>query len=322
MIALELEKYIDTKHLDKLGELFILVNEPRFFVKDTGIKYRVINHWDEKGLIKYFRANELDNRKFSFINFIWIKVVDELRSMGISIDILKNITNEIYTCIPIETILEIQAENLESLKKLNYEDKDELIEFLKSGEYKQVKNNEQNINFNLLQLLITEAINSRNSVSIIVYKDGSWLPFVKQNEHLYDAELIHKMEFSSNIRVNLTEIIFNFLAEDYFGVYTTELKLFTPIEKYLLSLSRQGKYKKIIAEVKSKVVEINKSKKSHQKLIEFFKTNKCKKFYVVDENDKKFVLNEKILKEGFKKIQKENHFDFESLTKFQFDNLI
>ena len=46
MIGLKLEEFIDTKSLDKLAQLFEVLNEQRLTVKDTGVNYRVINHWD------------------------------------------------------------------------------------------------------------------------------------------------------------------------------------------------------------------------------------------------------------------------------------
>lgn len=322
MIAFEIEKYIDSQNLNKLGELFDLVNEPRFQVKDIGLKYRVINHWDEKKLIRYHRENELDNRKFSFVDFIWVKAINELRTLGIGIDVLQKITTEIYTPIPIQTILDIQAENLEFIKKINYENKEEFIEFLNSGEYKKIDQNQQNLNFNLLQLLITEAINSRNSVSIIIYKDAEWLPFVKENEHLYDEELLHKKEFTSHIRINLTEIIFNYLAEDYFGLLSTEFKFFTPLELYIFSQVKQKKFKRLIVELKNKKSQEIKINTATQKsLIELFKKKAYKEFIFFDKNNNEFLLNEKIFAKGIKDNKELQKIDFESLTKFQFKNL-
>ena len=51
--------------------------------KDTGINYRVINHWDEKGIIRFGRENKEHNQSSVLLIFIWIKIVDELRSFGV-----------------------------------------------------------------------------------------------------------------------------------------------------------------------------------------------------------------------------------------------
>ena len=82
MFSIKLDEFTNTKSLDKVAELHEVLNEQRLSAKDTGVNYRVINHWDEKGIIRFTRATKDSNRKFSFIDFIWIKIVNELRSFG------------------------------------------------------------------------------------------------------------------------------------------------------------------------------------------------------------------------------------------------
>ena len=68
MISVKLEEFIDTKSLDKVAELYEVLNEERLSAKDTGVNYRVINHWDEKGIIRFTRNNKESNRKYSNAN--------------------------------------------------------------------------------------------------------------------------------------------------------------------------------------------------------------------------------------------------------------
>ena len=74
-----------------------MLNEEHLSAKDTGVKYRVISHWDDKGIIRFKRQNKDSNRKFSFIDFIWIKIVNELRSFGVKLPVIQKIAEDILS---------------------------------------------------------------------------------------------------------------------------------------------------------------------------------------------------------------------------------
>jgi DNA-binding transcriptional MerR regulator len=225
MIALKLDEFVDTKSLDKLTKLYQLITEEKLSAKETGIKYRVLNHWDEKGIIRFSRTSSIGNRKFSFVDFVWIKIVNELRSFGIGINTIKQIASDVYHPLPFKEMIDQYAQNIELLKDYKGERKEEFDEFVKSGEYKTVDWESLGLRFNFLQLFITEAIATRNSVSIIVFKNGEWFPFIKENEHLYSKDLLHKKEFHSQVRINITDLIFTFITEDYLKNYLENKKL-------------------------------------------------------------------------------------------------
>lgn len=66
------------------------IREKKFKVSDTDVKYRVINHWEEKGLLPdKLRKDSEGWRRFSIVEFIWLKVIEQLRSFGVPIDTIK-----------------------------------------------------------------------------------------------------------------------------------------------------------------------------------------------------------------------------------------
>jgi DNA-binding transcriptional MerR regulator len=72
------------------------VREKKFKVSDTDVKYRVVNHWEEKGLLPdNLRKDSEGWRRFSFVEFIWLKVVEQLRSFGVPTDVIKNAKDRI-----------------------------------------------------------------------------------------------------------------------------------------------------------------------------------------------------------------------------------
>jgi DNA-binding transcriptional MerR regulator len=299
MISVKLEEFIDTKNLDKLAELHELLSEEKLSAKDTGVNYRVINHWDEKGIIRFSREKKVSNRKYSFVDFIWIKVVNELRSFGVSLPVIQKIAEEIYTPLPLKDVFENFAQNLTSnkdmFKDFEGEDKEGFLEFFNSGEYKTADLDTFPIKFNFLQLLITEVIASRKSVALIVFSTGEWFPFIKDNEHLYPSELLYKKEFHSQVRVNITNLIFNFILEDYLIEYLNGLHLFTPQERKLLYYIKEGDYKKVFVIFKSKKnepLEIQKSKTAQDELVRILREKEYKEFILVDKKNNEFRIRD------------------------------
>lgn len=293
MFAFKLDEFVDTKSFDKLAELYEVINEERLSAKDTGINYRVINHWDEKGIIRFGRENKDHNRKFSFVDFVWIKVVNELRSFGVGLDVIKKITDDVYDKVPITEVYDQMAKNIKAFEGFEGEDKEGFLEFIKSGEYKNEDFDSLGLNFHFLHILISEAIATRESVSLILFNDGEWLPFLSHNEHLYPSELIHKIEYHSQIRVNLTNIIYQYILEDYLTEYFSGMFLFTKQEAHLLYYVMEGDFKKIYVFGKSKLdkpQEILKSKTTLQEVMYIFLTKKYKDFILIDKKGKEIKI--------------------------------
>lgn len=83
-----LEKCLEDRK--KSARFFSFLSEKQFTIKDTGIKYRVINHWSTQGLLQDSRTeHEAGWRKFSFIDVAWIQILLELRTFGLSLDKIK-----------------------------------------------------------------------------------------------------------------------------------------------------------------------------------------------------------------------------------------
>lgn len=296
MISVKLEEFIDTKSLDKLSELYELLNEEKLSAKDTGVNYRVISHWDDKGIIRFSREHQEANRKFSFVDFIWIKVVNELRAFGIQIPVIKKIADDIYESLPMKEMLTHFADCMDEItKNFEAEDKEEFLHFFKSGEYKAADFDELPFKFTYLHVLITEAIATRKSVSLVVFNNGEWFPFIKENEHLYSQDLLYKKEFHSQVRVNITDLVFKFIIEDYLIEYLDGLHLFTPQERKLLYYIKEEDYKKVFVIFKSKKqepLEIVKSKTAQEELIRILREKEYREFILIDKKNNEFRIRE------------------------------
>lgn len=65
------------------------LNRPRFRLKDELISSRVVNHWQELGLITDNRPEGKGWRKFSISEMVWINIIIKLRKFGIDLNRIK-----------------------------------------------------------------------------------------------------------------------------------------------------------------------------------------------------------------------------------------
>lgn len=286
MGAINFDEFFDSTSLEKIAELYEVITKERLSVKDTGINYRVINHWDEKGLIRFARNSTEGHRRFSFVDFIWIKVVNELREFGVKLQDIEKIANGLYHPIPMKELMDAFAENIGLVTdNSEIEGKQDLIEFIKSGDYKNIDFSV--LGFNFLHALIAEAIATRKPISILLFKDGEWFPFIKEREHLYPDELRYKIDYTPHIMVSITDIIFRYIIEDELQDYFGEIRAFTPNEIQLLRYVKDGKYKKIVVNLRSKelpVLVVNKGIGAKEEILKVLRQQHYKDFLVTDEN--------------------------------------
>lgn len=60
-------------------------------IDKKNISYRVLNHWDEEGLLECIRDSEKGWRKFNLIEGFWVYTIQILRKMGLSFESLKKV---------------------------------------------------------------------------------------------------------------------------------------------------------------------------------------------------------------------------------------
>ena len=314
MISLELEQFIDTRSFESMGKLVDIISEEKLSAKTLGISYRTICHWDEKGLIRFKRKTPESKRKYSFVDYIWIKVVNELRSFGVEIPIIQKIAQDIYTPIPVKDIFGFLADNkttIETIEKqikengvsdsgfnLDSDNKEELteyLEFLKSGEYKNADFTGLELQFNYLHIIVAEIIATKKPVSIIVFKNGDWFPFIKENEHLYPEDLLYKKEYESQVSVSLTNLVFNFILEENMSEFYKELNILSLFEIKVLDLVIKNNYSKITVLYKSKnqpPFDIPNNSMTHEELMKVFRKKNYREFIVTGKDGVEFRMRE------------------------------
>jgi DNA-binding transcriptional MerR regulator len=103
--------------IPKIENLRLTLSEPRFLLRDTGISARVLSHWKKMGLLKSTDSEIQLWTRFSFIDYILLKIIQQMRMFGVSIKTIKSISSKLS-----EPLLE----------KINQKEANKLISKLKS----------------------------------------------------------------------------------------------------------------------------------------------------------------------------------------------
>ncbi len=160
--------------------------KPALTVNDLCISYRTINNWEANGLMLKGRKNSRDWHKFSFVDFIWLNIVFELRQLGFplkKIQKLKAFLSE-----------NIDDESLFAIKRL------EARVFL------------TNTNLNRLVLLLAEILYNKNHIALLCNKAGGFYIYNEQQVKEDNSSIdLSKFLFSNFVSVSLTDIILKYL---------------------------------------------------------------------------------------------------------------
>lgn len=68
-----------------LGKIQSALNRPRFTVGETHVSYRVMNHWQAEGLLPEGVEDQNGWKRFTRIEFIWLRIIHRLRGFGLSL---------------------------------------------------------------------------------------------------------------------------------------------------------------------------------------------------------------------------------------------
>lgn len=91
---LPLDHFHSKQSVDHLYNTFGIcdtVFKAQFTVNDLGISYRTANYWDTNSLFLSIRKKEKGWRRFSFIEYFWLSIVQYLRAFGFSLDTIQHI---------------------------------------------------------------------------------------------------------------------------------------------------------------------------------------------------------------------------------------
>jgi DNA-binding transcriptional MerR regulator len=92
------DAWLVCKQSPLLHKILISISKDKIFSLKhlVNISYRKVNHWTEKGLLNDTRTNGNGWRKFTYLEYIWIHIINELRNFGFPNNKILNFKKKLF----------------------------------------------------------------------------------------------------------------------------------------------------------------------------------------------------------------------------------
>jgi DNA-binding transcriptional MerR regulator len=220
--------------------------EPMFTRGDVGIDLRKIYHWEKEGLLPIKNENR-EWRKYSFIEYVWLKIIEQLREYKIGLEILQKVRDSLFyfdekgISDAIERFTtDPQYSSLQSIVQANQ---------LKNANKKELMDLFRDSGFCNLWSLVGAAIHLQSECTLLLNSKG-YIGFFVWNEYNRSEKLKVFFELltenSVTIQISLSNIVKGFLNNDKIDIdqYYT-LELLTENEKQVIDIIRDRRYTEI-----------------------------------------------------------------------------
>jgi DNA-binding transcriptional MerR regulator len=174
------------------------MTKPRFTIKQLNIKPRDATYWDKQRILPSLIKPGLQ-RKYTLPQSIWIKLIEQMRTLGIKLEIIEKLKNNLLT--PKIDLIEISPELLKFIAdKINNNNEKKISE---ETLLKEIKKDQSTI----FDTIIFSTIILRTPIHCIANKEGEF--------YLYDPT-----EFQKIISNDLA--FANFISKPYFSLSISE----------------------------------------------------------------------------------------------------
>jgi len=238
----ELNHVLTNREAINYNKLFSLVREKKFNLKEVGVTYRWITHWHAKGLL--IRTYEESKwRKFDLIEFVWLRMIIQMRKFNISLEMIKMIKENLIQEIPVSEVL-ANKKIIDIVIKLAKEDKRAEIENVLKSE--NVIENLKDQSLNLFETLIMDIISFHNSYSIFISSNGVVPVKHSSLELLSSSTSFNNIFNGSFISISMTEILRDFMLGEQGIMQKHKLTILSESEEQVLSVLREDNLKSVM----------------------------------------------------------------------------
>lgn len=177
---------------EEFANLVESMNKPRFTIKQLNIKPRDATYWDKQNILPSLIKPGLQ-RKYTLTQSIWIKLIEQMRSLGINLEVIKKLKENILQ--PKIDLPEISPEFLKYfIEKINSKgeiiiSEDEILSELKKDQS------------TFLDKTVFAIIILRAQIHCIANKNGEF--------YLYDPAEFHKI-------ISNDSVFKDFISKPYF----------------------------------------------------------------------------------------------------------
>ena len=213
--AAELGTRFGVANVERVFGLCEQVLERRWSVSDVGVPSRWISYWDRTHILMDIEREGAGWRKFSFIDYVWLSIVCEMRALGLGLPAIRRVKEIMAAPLPVEPTL--------ILRKTR-----------------------QRSSYNILLVLIAEAVVTKAPINLLVRADGESLLYNESQAGSYGAEL-ELFRSTPHVCVPLTGMLGEMIRRNSIDFIVPRIPLLSPTEAETLALLREGKLSRLEA---------------------------------------------------------------------------
>ncbi len=223
---------------------------PQFTISDVGITHRWITHWDKQGLIDNKRAKSAW-RRFSFVEYIWLRIIVRLREFRMPISSIKQIKNYLWHHSTVHEFKALNDEFMQSLRSGRFPPPNDMTveEFEKHTKKILLKQKSILRSFNLLFWMIFLMQLHKKPICLLIDQNGVCGSIFLAGGEITEASLniladeIPKTDF---ICLNLFRILEDFYSNEKLkDEVIQKIAILNDKEKRILELIQKGDFKEI-----------------------------------------------------------------------------
>jgi DNA-binding transcriptional MerR regulator len=262
--------------MDALAKTVDLNFTQDFVIQDIGVSSRIMNHWNEKGLMPLKLRIENSTYRFNFTELIWFNVVKELREFGFSLKKIKDVRMILLKSLDYSGYFRNmqQKEKDKILKKMNNirikdeNSKKQFIEKIRIDLDTSAKQTEP-VYTTIMNILINNFILYRDEIKLLIDVNGNVIPIMEseKNDEIYEKlKSDIKFDTESYITISLMKYFRKFILDKSNFNFIRDNNILNENEAHILSLVREGKAKSITIrfnEQKPYMLEVTKERKVH-----------------------------------------------------------
>lgn len=217
-----------------------LMLEQNFTIKDIGISYTELNYWDRKELLPIKRATESEWRKFNFFDIMWLSIVRELRSFGVTTKQIKKYKESAFSEIELNMLKKSARQFIESVRQ---EDEERLASRILVCE-RVLKmddlNKEETISY--FEYWILGSVIQHQPASLMFFASGEVGYWNNSSDVANDLPIRQKQAQESHLSISMNTMMCDLIDENLIVPYLPYLGVMSVQEAELLSIIRFGKF--------------------------------------------------------------------------------
>lgn len=194
----ELKFMMEQQFLDEYPHLNDTLHKPQFTIGHLNVSPRDANYWDKQGVLPDVKGDGL-RRKYDLVQSMWIKLIQQMRSLGINLKTIKKLKDDI-----LKSEVDIDEWKKEDVKRVIEEMNLRLGSSFEAEEILKKIGEEKPLFF---ETVILVAIIYRKPLYCLVNKDGRYFVYSPRGHHaLFEAH----------------SVFHDFMSQPYFSLSLTE----------------------------------------------------------------------------------------------------